>query len=357
MPPYFDNKVLIYEWMRNWVQVATLAEDGSILKLDPFLPGNDYISPMDMEVGPKGRLYILEWGDEFWGSNSNAQLVRLDYYGSAEGPARDLPVASGIAVTIHSPPDGGVFVFDEPIEYRVSAHDQALSNEVVVRTYTGFDTSPIPLEVLKGLAGNFTISRAFTHQPDLHYADRFAVLEACLDASCARVKLQPRLKEAEHVADAVESTRMTYSARPASEHWGRTAISVMPVKTGSSLTYAPVNLSGIDQVTLRLRATAPGRIHFSADGSDAALSSVDIGPDVGDPVTPHQAVYAASVPAEASGMNLLRADAYDRWREITVPIAPANGTFALRLTFESEAETTFLELDWIRFDGPGLSAQ
>ena len=355
LPPYYDNKVMIYEWMRNWVQVVTLNPNGSVLKIDPFLPGNDYIRPMDIEVGPHGRLFILEWGDEFWGSNPNAQLVRLDYYGS--NPERPKPPAappSGMPVTVMWPPYGGIFDFDAAIAYSTEVEDQALADQVRVQTYTGFDTSPIPLEKLKGLSGTLSISKAFTHSPDVHYSDRFAVVEACLERACSRVKLQPRHKEAEHVSNAAKSTRKTYSARPASEHWGGTALSVMPVESGSILAYGPVNLNGITGMTLRFRATEVGQVNVLAPGYDVELAVIDVGPEAGAAVTPHQADYLASVPSDAPGLGLLEEGAYENWREISVDLAEFEGLFTLALGFASEAESTFLELDWIRFEGPGI---
>ena len=356
-PGYYDDKVMIYEWMRDWVYVVTLDSSGAVLKIDPFLPGNDYISPMDIEVGPQGRLYILEWGDEFWGSNNNAQLVRLDYYGTRERPAQNAPqrgTPGAGPVVLAWPPDGGVFDFGVPISYSVEVMDQAMADQVQVHTYTGFDTSPIPIEKLSGLAGEFVISHAFTHSPDVHYVDRFAVIEACLAESCIQSKLQPRLKEAEHVTMREKSTRKTYSARPASEHWGGTALSVMPVENGSQLSYAPLSLQGVDSVTLRFRATDIGRIMIQAKEPGIALDSMDIGPETGVPARPHQADYLAGVPQDAPGLGLLEKGAYDNWREISVELPELEGSFTLVLAFESEAEDIFLELDWIRFEGPGI---
>ena len=354
-PPYYDNKVMIYEWMRNWVQVVTINPDGSVLKIDPFLLGNDYISPMDIEVGPHGRLYILEWGDEFWGSNHNAQLVRLDYYGSNGPPEEQMAeLPTGMPVSVNWPPNGGIFDFDAAISYSVDVKDKAMADQVDVQTYTGFDTSPIPLEELVGLSGTFSVSHAFTHSPDVHYVDRFAVVEACLERSCARSKLQPRLKEAEHVFEARASTRKTYSARPASEHWGGTALSVMPADSGSVLSYTPVNLHGVDSLTLRFRATDLGQVLVQAREHEKELAVIEVDSVAGMAVRPHQADYLASVPADAPGLGLLEAKAYDSWREITFAVPEVDGAFTLDLRFVSEAESTFLELDWIRFEGPGI---
>lgn len=354
-PPYYNGKVMIYEWMRNWVKIVTIDEDGSVLEIDPFLPGNDYIRPMDIEVGPHGRLYIIEWGDEFWGSNANAQLVRLDYYGASGPPEPEVPeMPPARSLSLDWPLDGGVFDFDSTYTYRVTVNDQARADEVIVRIYTGFDTSPIPLATYTRPEGEFLITHAYTHNPDLHYADRFAIVEACLDSSCARAKLHPRLKEAEHATSAEKSVRKTYSARPASKHWGRTALTAMPLENGTSLTYNPINLQGINRLTFRFRATGTGTILLSAEGSEIALPSIPISPDTGQAVVPHQADYTAGVPPDFPGMGLLAEDAYDNWREVSVEIPPIPETITLMLTFESAEEDPVVELDWIRFEDAGF---
>ena len=358
LPPYYDNKVLIYEWMRNWVQVVTLHDDGSVLSIDPFLPGFDYISPMDIEVGPDGRLYIVEWGDEFWGSNANAQLVRLDYFGGLIRPALRMTIrrASHGAVEIAWPPDGSIFDFESALTYEVAVSDQALADQTEVRTFTGFDTSPYPLETMQGTHGTFVITRAYTHSPDVHYVDRFAEVEACLQRLCDRMRLQPRTKEAEHTSGGKNAVRKTYSARPASEHWGRTALTVMQVAAESVLEYAPLNLHGIDSLSIRFRASAAGIIRLRRHRT-TPLARVAVGPEAGMPVRPHQADYLAGVPEGASGLGQLEDGAYERWREITVPVNDPGDTFTLVVDFETEAEKTFLEIDWIRFHGTGVHQQ
>ena len=36
---------------------------------------------MDMEFGPDGALYVLEYGDGYFAENPDAQLSRIDYIG------------------------------------------------------------------------------------------------------------------------------------------------------------------------------------------------------------------------------------------------------------------------------------
>ncbi|MCY4000519.1 MAG: ThuA domain-containing protein [Bacteroidetes bacterium] len=358
LPPYYDGKVMIYEWMRNWVQVIVINEDGSILDIEPFLPGKDYFSPMDIEVGPDGRLYIVEWGEMFWGSNANAQLVRLDYYGSSAPPPDPIPAempSSVLPLSIDWPPDGALFDFDSTYSYRVHVHDQAVSNETSIHVYTGIDTSPIPLSTSSGTEGEFLITREFSHPLEVNYVDRFALIKACLDTSCDKVKLHPRHKEAEHVSRAVNSIRTTFSTHPASKHWRVSALSSMPLKNESQLIYNPLNLTGIDSLLLRFRTTGNGILHFGTEDSDSTIAHLEITPETGVSVTPRQAEALSEVPEDFPGMETLAEGAYDRWREVSVPIPAIKKTIALMLTFTSPEEDTVMELDWIRFEGPALN--
>ncbi len=354
-PEYYSGKVMIYEWMRNWIQIVTVDDSGDILEIDPFLPGNDYFSPMDIEMGPDGRLYIVEWGDMFWGSNANAQLVRLDYYGPdvlpspvIQAPPPELPLA------IAWPPDGAIFDFDSTYSYQVSVHDQAVSNQASVHIYNGIDTSPIPLSKHSGPDGEFTVTRAFANALEVNYVDRYALVKACIETSCDQVKLHPRLKEAEHVTSANNSKRKTYSTHPASKHWRVSDLSVMPLENASELIYTPINLTGIDGMTLRFRTTGTGILHFMADDSNSTIVHVEITPDTGIPVTPRQADALADVPDDFPGLETLSDGAYDNWREVSVVIAPIEHTISLMVTFMSTDEDSVLELDWIRFNGPAL---
>jgi len=49
-----------------------------LVDLEPFMPDHSFIRPIDMEFGPDGALYLIEYGTT-WGKNENAKLVRIDY--------------------------------------------------------------------------------------------------------------------------------------------------------------------------------------------------------------------------------------------------------------------------------------
>jgi Glucose/sorbosone dehydrogenases len=61
-PDYFDGKLFIYDWIRGWVKVVTMEENGDFSKMEPFMAGTKFNSLIDMGMGPDGKMYILEYG-------------------------------------------------------------------------------------------------------------------------------------------------------------------------------------------------------------------------------------------------------------------------------------------------------
>jgi cytochrome c len=49
---------------------------------------------MDIEFGPEGALYTLEYGDGFFSENPDAQLARIDYIGPGGNHAPDVQVSA-----------------------------------------------------------------------------------------------------------------------------------------------------------------------------------------------------------------------------------------------------------------------
>ena len=81
-PEYYDEKLFIYDWMRNWIIAVTLDENGNLMRLEPFLDSFDFTKIIDMEMGHDGNLYILEYGSDWFAENADASLSRINF---AEG--------------------------------------------------------------------------------------------------------------------------------------------------------------------------------------------------------------------------------------------------------------------------------
>ena len=78
-PDYFDNKLFIYEWMRHWIYIVKMDEEGNFIKADPFMPSANFKRPMDMVFGKDGALYLLEYGMQWFARNPEARLSKIEY--------------------------------------------------------------------------------------------------------------------------------------------------------------------------------------------------------------------------------------------------------------------------------------
>jgi len=76
---YYDGKLFIYDWIRGWIKVVTMLPNGDFDKMEPFMPQAKWASPIDMELGPDGKLYVLEYGSGWFSKNPDAALSRVDY--------------------------------------------------------------------------------------------------------------------------------------------------------------------------------------------------------------------------------------------------------------------------------------
>ncbi|MGZ5135099.1 MAG: c-type cytochrome [Flavitalea sp.] len=79
--------------MRGWIKAVTLKPNGDLDKMEPFMPNTKFNSVIDMEVGPDGKLYLLEYGNGWFSKNPDAALSRIDY-----NPGNRAPKITNLAV-------------------------------------------------------------------------------------------------------------------------------------------------------------------------------------------------------------------------------------------------------------------
>lgn len=89
-PKYYDGKLLIYDFMRDWILAVTMNQEGDLQKIEPFLPAVKLSSPIDMQFGPDGALYILEYGTRWFAQNRDARLIRIDYKEGNRAPVPEI---------------------------------------------------------------------------------------------------------------------------------------------------------------------------------------------------------------------------------------------------------------------------
>lgn len=79
-PERYDDAPLFYEWTRDWVK-GIHVDDGEVAAIEDVVPDIVTDNPVDMEFGPDGALYVLEYGDGYFAENPDAQLSRIDFVG------------------------------------------------------------------------------------------------------------------------------------------------------------------------------------------------------------------------------------------------------------------------------------
>jgi len=78
-PSYYDGKFFFYEWIRGFIKAVSMKPNGDYDRMEPFMGNSKFNSPIDIEVGPDGRFYILEYGTGWFSKNEDAGLIRIDY--------------------------------------------------------------------------------------------------------------------------------------------------------------------------------------------------------------------------------------------------------------------------------------
>ncbi|TKC09589.1 PQQ-dependent sugar dehydrogenase [Pedobacter frigoris] len=85
-PHYFEGKWLITDWVRGWLLLVTLDDNGNFKSMERFLPNLTLRGPIDIKFGPDGSLYVLEYGNGYFKDNPEAELIKIEYNGGNRKP-------------------------------------------------------------------------------------------------------------------------------------------------------------------------------------------------------------------------------------------------------------------------------
>jgi cytochrome c len=88
-PEWFDKKLFIFEWMRNWIMTVEMEPDGKIKEIIPLMPSTFFNHPMAIEFGSDGCLYVLEYGSN-WIDNNDSRLVKVEYIWGNRAPVAEI---------------------------------------------------------------------------------------------------------------------------------------------------------------------------------------------------------------------------------------------------------------------------
>lgn len=84
-PTYYDGKLILYDFMRDWVLLAEIDAEGQLAKIEP-LSELDLNSPIDLTIAPDGSIWILEYGSNWFTDNEDSRISRISYFSSNNPP-------------------------------------------------------------------------------------------------------------------------------------------------------------------------------------------------------------------------------------------------------------------------------
>ena len=180
LPDYYNGKLFIYDWIRGWIKAVTLQPNGDFDKMEPFMAGTKFNSVIDMEVGPDGKLYLLEYGSGWFSKNPDASIARIDYNAGNRPPkiseiavdktSGKLPFNVTATVTVKDPEKqkltynwnvGGItkqtdgptlqHTFDKPGDYAISVEvkdeENAIAKSNPVNVYAGNEAPGVTINI------------------------------------------------------------------------------------------------------------------------------------------------------------------------------------------------------------------
>ncbi|MEU4364758.1 ThuA domain-containing protein [Promicromonospora sp. NPDC023987] len=146
-PAYWDGKALLGEWNQGKVYSLQLTGEqrDDLVDINRVLPGvldpaEGFDRPMDMDFGPDGALYAIDWGSGFGGNNDTSGIYRVAY---TQGDPSPIAKASADVTDGHAPlavqfsSEGSRHPSGEPITLQWDFGDGTTSDEAnPAHTYT-----------------------------------------------------------------------------------------------------------------------------------------------------------------------------------------------------------------------------
>jgi len=172
-PSYYNEKLFVYDWVRNWINVLELDENHKLVRIEPFLSTQEFNKIIDMKFGDDGTLYLLEYGSSGYKPNADASLKRIRY---AEGKAKPKSMEAPLAKDL----DGTSIIEKENREVwkLLTSHNCMTCHQVnkkivgpgfkeVAQRYANIDSAAtyLPKKIIDGGTGNWKGNIAMPANP------------------------------------------------------------------------------------------------------------------------------------------------------------------------------------------------
>jgi glucose/arabinose dehydrogenase/PKD repeat protein len=277
-PQYYDNKLLISEYCRNWIKEVQFDNGnpatGRPTAIEPVLAGMNFVHPIDMEFGPDGSLYLLEYGSGYFSGAADAGLYKINYVQGGRSPEAKASVnrdngLAPLAVTFSSAgssdPDGNPLSYAWDFTNNGST-DSTAANPTFTYTSNGSFQARLTVSDGTGRSGTMTVPIVVgNNRPTLQitslpaggvyeWSENFTVTATATDPqdgpiNCSQVIVRIALGHEEHAHEVGEGTGCGATFNTGPIHSGLDARQFYVVRA----TYAdrgPVPLTGETSLTL-----------------------------------------------------------------------------------------------------------
>ncbi|MGW4463494.1 carbohydrate-binding protein [Micromonospora sp. NPDC004704] len=413
-PQYYDNKLLISEYCRNWIKEVQFnngnPSTGTPTIIEPVLAGMNLVHPIDMEFGPDGSLYLLEYGSGYFSGAADAGLYKINYVQGGRSPIaqasanRDngpAPLAVTFSSAGSSDPDG------DPITYAWDFDNNGTTDSTAANpsyTYTTNGDKRARLTVSDGtgrsattlvpiVVGNSRPSVTINAIPAggmFDWGQNFTVTASATDPQegaidCSRVIIRVALGHQDHAHEEGEGTGCSATFNTGPVHAGPDSVLFFVVRatyTDQGAT-GSVPLTGEQTITLWpkqwqaehfVQLGGPQIIDQAAAEGGKRLGDIQNGEWV-----KHHAVslkginsvkarvsngsgatgtisfrYDSTTGTEVARVTVPNTGGWDNYTEVTAPVTrPNDGTHDLFLVFTGGGGA-ILDIDSYTFVGPGI---
>ncbi|MFI6761973.1 RICIN domain-containing protein [Micromonospora sp. NPDC050417] len=412
-PQYYDNKLLISEYCRNWIKEVQFNNGnpatGTPTLIEPVLAGMNLVHPIDMEFGPDGSLYLLEYGSGYFSGAADAGLYKINYVQGGRSPIAQASVnrdngPAPLAVTFSSAgssdPDGDPLTYAWDFDNNGSTDSTAANPSY---TYTTNGDKRARLTVSDGtgrsattlvpiVVGNSRPSVTISAIPAggmFDWGQNFTVTATATDPQegtidCSRVIVRVALGHQDHAHEEGEGTGCGATFNTGPVHAGPDSVLFFVVRatyTDQGAT-GSVPLTGEQTITLWPKQWQAE--HFVQLGGPQVIdqAAAEGGKRLGDiqngEWVKHHAVslkginsvkarvssgggggtvsfrYNSTTGPEVARVTVPNTGGWDNYVEVTAPVTrPDDGTHDLFLVFNG-GSGAFLDVDSYTFVGPGI---